>query len=228
MTVRAPSRSLKPARAFALAALTSLLLASSGFAVPLYYEVASATVSADTVEPGLVIGSMVKPTVPGTGFTLSDSGSFTFSLFDIWTDQTKISADDLISSPISATISFTNPLTGAIVNGITVGGSWMKGLSQWGILTWSGPVTIVIPGDRTFQVSLSDATFNYGFGGLQEGMMCGATVNATVTQTASFFQQGGQPVPPGSPVPEGGKTAFLLGSTLVALRFIARNKRAKN
>src|SRR3954453_23314357 len=124
MTSYVSPRSKNPAGTLALAAVTLLLLASSGFAVPLHYEVASASVSDDTVEPGLVIGSMVKSTVPGTAFTINDGGSFTFSLFDIWTDETKISADDLISSPISATINFTDPLTGATVNGITVGGSW--------------------------------------------------------------------------------------------------------
>jgi len=205
-----------------LAALTLLLLASSGFAVTLNYEVASASVSADTAEPGLVIGSMVKSTVPGTAFSLTDGSSFTFDLFDIWTDEPKINADDLVSSSISATISFTNPITGVTVNGITVGGSWMAGLSQWGTLTWNGPVTVSVPGDRTFQITLSNAEFNYGFSGLNEGMMCGATVTATITQMSSAQ-------PPEivvNAVPEGGKTAFLLGAALVGLRLFARHKKS--
>jgi hypothetical protein len=204
----------------ALAAFTLLLLASSGFAVPLYYELASGSVTADTAEPGLVIGTMVKPTVPGTAFTIDNGASFTFSFFDIWTNEPTINLDDKVSSPITATLNFLDPFTGATVTGITVGGSWNKGLSQWGELTWDGPVTVTVPGDRTFQISLSDTTFNYGFGGLNEGMMCGATVDATITQISS------QASDLGRPVPDGGKTALLLGTTLVGLRLLARNKRA--
>jgi hypothetical protein len=210
-------------RASAAAAFTLLLLASPAFAVTLNYTLAGGSVTADNAEPGLVIGTMVKPTVAGTSFSLADGGSFTFSFFDIWTDEPKIDGDDKVASPISATLNFTDPFTGATVSGITVGGSWMQGLSQWGTLTWNGPVTVAISGDRTFQISLSDAEFNYGFGGLNEGMMCGATVSATITQITSQTPPGDRP---GSQVPEGGKTAFLLGGALTALRFIAKNRRS--
>jgi hypothetical protein len=199
-----------------LAVLSLLLLASSGSATPMHYEIGSASVTANTAEPGLVIDTMVKPTVAGTSFTINDGGSFTFSLFDIWTNEPTINADDQVACAISATISFINPFTGATVNGITVGGSWMKGLSQWGELTWNGPVTVTVPGDRTFQISLSNATFNYGFGGLNEGMMCGTTIDATITQLSSI----------GLSVPDGGQTAILLGTALVSLGLVARNKRS--
>jgi hypothetical protein len=206
----------------AIAAAALLLLASSGLAVSLNYTVASGSVIADTAEPGLVLGTMVKPTVAGTTFSLNDNQSFTFDFFDIWTDEPKINADDLISSQISATLNFSDPFTGATVNGITIGGKWMGGLSQWGELSWNGPVTIS-SGGRTFQITLSDVDeFNYGFGGLGAGMMCGATVQATITQISS-----GTPHESGNrPVPEGGKTALLLGSALVGLRALARHKRS--
>src|SRR5438067_1105825 len=146
-----------------LAVLSLLLLACSGSATPLHYQIGSASVTANSTEPGLAIDTMVKPTVAGTSFTINDGGSFTISLFDIWTNEPTINADDQIASAISATISFIDPFTAATVNGITVGGTWMKGLSQWGQLTWNGPLTVTLPGDRTFQISLSNATFNYGF-----------------------------------------------------------------
>jgi len=189
----------------------------------MHYEIGSGTVTADTAEPGLVIGTLVKPTVPGTSFTLNDGGSFTFAFFDIWTDEPTIESDDKVASPISATLNFTDPFTGATVTGITVGGKWQAGLSQWGTLTWNGPVTITIPGSRSFQISLTDATFNYGFGSLEEGMACGATVSATITQISSTAQPPEEGRPP-EPVPEGGKTAFLLGTSLVGLRLLARNR----
>src|SRR3954452_8791768 len=112
-------------RTGAATAFTLLLLASSGFGVTLNYTLAGGSVTADTAEPGLVIGTMVKPTVTGTSFSLADGGSFTFSFFDIWTDEPKIESDDLVASSISATLNFTDPFTGATVSGITVGGKWM-------------------------------------------------------------------------------------------------------
>ena len=218
MAKSVPNQRLSRIGALPVALLSLLLLASSGTATPMHYEIGSASVIANTTEPGLVIDTMVKPTVPGTSFTINDGSSFTFSLFDIWTDEPTINADDKVASAISATLNFINPFTGATVNGITVGGSWMKGLSQWGRLTWNGPVTVTIPGDRSFQISLSDATFNYGFGGLNEGMVCGATVDATITQLTSSSNL----VPS---VPDGGNTAVFLGAGLVGLRLVARNRR---
>lgn len=211
---------LRP-RTITVAALALLLLASSAVAVPLHYEIASGSVTADAAEPGLVIGTMVKSTVPGTSFILDNAGSFTFDFFDIWTNEPTINSDDLVSSPISATLNFADPLTGASVSGVTVGGKWMQGLSQWGILTWNGPVTVALAGNRTFQIALSNVEFNYGFGGLNEGTICGATVQATITQISSQA-----PPEVGRPVPESGKTAFLLGTALVGLRLIARNRRS--
>jgi hypothetical protein len=99
----------------------------------------------------------------------------------------------------------------------------MKGLSQWGTLTWNGPVTVAVA-DRTFQISLSNTDFNYGFGGFNEGMMCGATVTATITQLTSQLPPEIDNTP--KPVPEGGKTVLLLGAALVGLRFLARHKRS--
>ena len=165
--------------------------------------------TANGAEPGLVIQTQVNPALSGTSFTLDDGASFTFSFFNVWTNEPKIETDDLVASPISATLNFDSPLTGTAVNGITVGGSWYKGLSQWGQLTWNGPVTISLPGDRTFQITLSDATFNYGLGGTQEGLAGCATVEATVKQISS-------------PVPDGGRTALLLGTALSVLGIAAR------
>jgi len=222
--VRSPSSQTKTGypRRFRLLAVSLLLLlaAPCGFCTSMDYQIGSGSVIADNAEPGLVIQSMVKPTVAGTSFTLNDSGSFTFAFFDIWTNEPKIESDDLVGSPISATLNFLNPFTGATVNGITVGGKWMSGLSQWGTLTWNGPVTVNVPNDRSFTITLSDATFNYGFGSLQSGQVCGATVSATITQISSTAPPENNP----PSVPEGGRTALLLGSSLVGLRLFARNK----
>jgi hypothetical protein len=217
--IRATCKSKECAR-FTLAASLLLLLASPALAVPKHYEVGSGSVTANTTEPGLVIETMVKPTVSGTSFTIDNAASFTFSFFDIWTDESTIKADDKVSSAISATLNFIDPFTGATVNGVTVGGSWFKGLSQWGEVTWNGPVQVSVPGDRVFQISLSDVTFNYGFGGLHEGMMCGATVDATITQISS---EGGDDQRPPS-VSDNGSTAMLMGVALCGILLMARRR----
>ena len=208
-----------PVASVALAGLALLLALPTAFAVPLHYEIASGSVTADSAEPGLVIDTMVKSTLPGTAFTLDNGGTFTFSFFDIWTNEPQINGDDLVSSPISATLNFSDPLTSATLNGITVGGIWSNGLSQWGQLTWNGPVTVTLAGDRTFTISLTDVTFNYGFGGLNEGMMCGATVNATITQISSQVPE----IVPN--VADGGKTILMFGGALIGLVMVARGKR---
>lgn len=212
--------SSQPTKGRLLAGSLLLLLAASAHAVPLHYEIGSGSVTANTAEPGLVIGTSVQPTVAGTSFTLDNNQSFTLAFFSIWTNEPTINADDLVASTISATLNFTDPFTGATVNGITVGGKYFKGLSQWGQLTWNGPVTITLAGDRTFQLSLTDATFNAGYGGLNEGALCGAEVSATITQISSVAPPEQRP----PSVPENGKTAFLLGTALVALRLLARNR----
>src|SRR5256885_13608251 len=95
-----------------LAATSLLLLAPCARAVPLHYELASGSVLANATEPGLVVQTSVKDTLPGTSFTIDNNGSFTFAFFSIWSDEPKIGSDDLISSPVSATLNFLDPLTG--------------------------------------------------------------------------------------------------------------------
>jgi hypothetical protein len=217
MVITVESPKLRRYTRFALTASLLLLLASPAFATPEHYEIGSGTVTAQTTEPGLVIDTMVKSTLPGTEFTIDNGQSFTFSFFDIWTNEPTINPDDTVSAPISATLNFIDPFTGATINGITVGGTWFKGLSQWGQVTWNGPVDVTLPGDRAFQITLSDATFNYGFGGLNEGMMCGATVDATVTQISSDSPDIGT-------VPDAGGTAMLLGIALGGVVLMARGR----
>jgi hypothetical protein len=212
------SRQSKGFPRFAATTSLLLLLASPVFAVPKHYELDSGSVTAQSSEPGLVIDTTVKSTLPGTSFTLDNGQSFTFSFFDIWTNEPTINPDDTVSHAISATLNFVDPFTGATINGITVGGSWFKGLSQWGQVTWDGPVDVNVPGDRAFQITLSDATFNYGFGGLNEGMMCGATVDATITQISSENPDIGRSVP------DSGSTAMLFGVGLCGVLLMARKR----
>ncbi len=150
----------------ALALLT--LLAPAALAVPLHYTVAGGTETGNFNDPGLVIHTANDPGLAGTSFTLNDGGSSTFNFFNIWTDETTINPDDTISMDISATLNFSDPISGGTIHGVTVGGSILFGLAQWGQITWDGP-TIITLGDRVFSISFTNEIFNFGFFGLNGG-----------------------------------------------------------
>ncbi|HEU0209092.1 MAG TPA: hypothetical protein VFQ78_08925 [Candidatus Udaeobacter sp.] len=196
----------------------SLTLASAAFAVPKYYEIAGGNVNGHFNDPGLVINTSLAGGLPGTSFTLNDGGSNTFNFFSIWTNETAINSDDLVSYAITATLNFSDPLTGATVNGVTFGGSILFGLTQWGQIQWNGPTTVTL-GDRVFSLSLSNETFNSGIFGLNEGPQCGAIVEATVTQLSSTVSN-----PNGAPVPEHGNTGLLLGAAVTGLAVFSRRR----
>jgi hypothetical protein len=196
----------------------SLALVPAAIAVPKYYEIAGGNINGHINDPGLVINTSLAGGLSGTSFTLNDGGSSTFNFFNIWTNETTINSDDLISYSITATLNFSDPLTGATVNGVTFGGSVLFGLSQWGQVQWAGPTTITL-GDRVFSLSLSNEMFNIGLFGLNEGQACGAMVEATVTQISSTVTN-----PTGSPVPEHGNTGLLLGAAVAGFAVFSRRR----
>jgi hypothetical protein len=180
--------------------------------VPKYYEIAGGSISGNFSDPGLVIQTALDAGLAGTSFTLNDGGTSTFDFFDIWTNETTVNADDRIDRAISATLNFSDPLTGATINGVTFGGSIFYGLAQWGQIQWDGPTTITL-GDRVFSVSLSNEVFNAGLFGLFNGPGCGATIEATITQLSSAVQ-----------VPEMGSTVLLLGLASISLGLMSRRR----
>ena len=117
-------------------------------------------------------------------------------------------------NPISATLDFADPSIGVTVKGLTSGGYSQTGL--YGDVTWNDPVLIDIPGDRSFMVTLNDASFNSGspntalFDVLPTAGTAGAaTINVTVTQISST-------------VPDGASTAALLGLAFLGLGALRR------
>jgi hypothetical protein len=197
-----------------VALVLSLAFVPAAFSVPKYYEIAGGSVNANVNDPGLVVNTSVSLSLPGTSFTLNNGGSHTFNFFSIWTNETTVNPDDTAWHSISATLNFSDPLTGATVNGVTFGGSLLFGLTQWGQIQWNGPTTITL-GDRVFSLSLSNEIFNPGLFGLTEGHGCGAIVKATVTQLSSLN---------GLQVPEQGHTALLLGGAFAGLVVFARKR----
>jgi hypothetical protein len=194
--------------------ILSVALASAALAVPKYYEIAGGNINGNVADPGLVLNYTLAPGVAGTNFNLNDGNSNAFDFFSIWTNETYVNSDDLVSKAITATLNFSDPLTGATVNGVTFGGSIIFGISQWGEVQWGGPATVTL-GDRVFSLSLSNETFNPGFFGLSNGQSCGAIVRATITQISSTS---GSP----SQVPEHANTAMLFGVSFAAIMLFWR------
>ena len=212
---------LRVSMVFQIAGVALLLgvLAPAALAVSKYYEISGGSVNGNFADPGLVINTSLAPGLSGTSFILNDGGSSSFNFFNVWTNETTVNSDDLVAMNISATLNFSDPLTGATVNGVTFGGSVIFGLAQWGQIQWNGPTTITL-GDREFSLALSNEVFNPGVFGLSGGQGCGAMVKATVTQILSSGAS-----TTGTSVPDNGSTAMLLGVAVTGL-LISRKRMA--
>lgn len=142
-------------------------------------------------------------------FQLDDGQQFSFDFFDIWTNEGTVNqGEDTVPSVITATVDFVDPNTSQVITGVTIGGRLWSGLLQWGEVSWDGPVIVDIPGDRKFQIELSDEKFNLGVFGLAQGECHGATVSATVTQISA--------------VPDGGHSLLLLGAGFILVGSLQR------
>lgn len=170
-------------------------------AVPLNYDIGTgSSVTANTSNSGLTIHTSLVAGLSSVAFTLNDGQSTTFSFFDIWTNEEDVNGNDTTPKSISAYLDFAipSPNSGTTVNGDTYGVvTGFMGKVQYGTVVWDGPVTVTAA-DRTFQITLSNETFNYGD---HWDLGCvGATVEATVKQLRSP-----------TTVPETSATLSLLG-----------------
>jgi hypothetical protein len=192
--------------------LLAAAVATTTWAVPTNYVIGSGStvVANQDSENGLSIETSLASGLTGTSFVLNDGQSQTFDFFNIWTNETSVN--------ISATLNFSDPLLGASVGGVTFGGwfFWGLGIADWGEVVWDTPAPIFSVGDRSFQLTLSDETFNAGPWGLSAGETYGATVKATVTQLSSSVAH----------VPDSGSTALLLGLALTGLGLAGYRRRA--
>ena len=196
------------------AAIALFITFAGETAFGLSYTISGGSVSANSGDGLIIQTSLNLPATPFT-FSLNDGESKSFKFFDIWTMESTVNPDDKIARDISATLSFSDPLTNATIEGLTVGGSFLWGLTQWGEVKWDNldPLNV---GGRIFRISLTDEVFNVGVFGLNDGRRYGATVKATVEQIGTH-----------SAVPDGGSTAMLLGLSLLGIGLVSRKRIAR-
>ena len=183
-----PARLSRPSPALVVATLALVVaLGGTAFAAPLRRLAAS--IDGATIKDHTIAGVKLKNDTL-TGRQIEESG--------------------LARVPLAA--------DAASVGGVTFGGwfFWGLGIADWGEVVWDTPAPIFSVGDRSFQLTLSDETFNAGPWGLSAGETYGATVKATVTQLSSSVAH----------VPDSGSTALLLGLALTGLGLAGYRRRA--
>jgi hypothetical protein len=146
---------------------------------------------------------------------INPGGSATFDLFQIWTSESAVNADDTIAKNVGVSFTFDPPSSSGNVTGSTFGVAQVLGLIQYGQVSWSGP-TVVNFGGGQYTFTLSNETFNLGLFGLDGGQHDGATVQATLTYS---------PANPATSVPEPA-SMVLLGTGLAGLAGMVRRRKS--
>ncbi|HEY2358781.1 MAG TPA: PEPxxWA-CTERM sorting domain-containing protein [Phenylobacterium sp.] len=131
-------------------------------------------------------------------FSLTGNNGTTVDLFDIWTNETHLDSDDLVSRGIKVTFTFTQPgHQGGDVNGQTFG---VNGTIDNGQVTWNGPLALNF-GGTALTITLGNATFNSihddtsGLIQCRDCLDAGLDHHADVTATFTQTVKAGVPEP---------------------------------
>ncbi|MCY1127894.1 VPLPA-CTERM sorting domain-containing protein [Frigidibacter sp. RF13] len=186
------------ARAAAVAAAMTLMSGAASLAATI-----QATFNlygpAYAVDPGLQVGTS---TTSGS-FTLNLSlgQSQMINLFNIWSMENQVNADDL--TPRALFADFTLTSTGATGTSTGLVNGSIASPFQWGGLTWLSPVILAAPGGNQVVISLTNSIFGFANGRLVQGSS--AASNGQIFAVVSF-------IPAPVPLPAaGGLLALALG-----------------
>ena len=155
-------------------------------------------------DPGLVV--QTNPSSGPFGFDLDVGQSTQINLFDIWTNEGALNADDLVPRKLDVAFNLVTP-TG---NGSLSGSTFASIFLPHGEVKWDGPLKLGFGNGGVLSVALNDAWFNTGLFGLNPGERKGADIYATFTYEKS---------PSAVPLPAGlGLMAAGMGAIGVAAR----------
>lgn len=189
-----------------------------------FVELGSYSVTANTIDPGLVVTTT--PLAPsGYSFELASVGDWElFPLFTISTSESTINGDDTSEKPISLSISLNEPQpnTGGGTTGNTDGHSFFGAL-QWGSLTWDNDYFIINYGaDESGEIAvyLSDVEFGGGFFGLNDDPETVYAKFKLLTEANDIPNQSPGPVP-------GPAAIGLLGLGLFGIGAARRARRSR-
>jgi hypothetical protein len=118
----------------------------------------SYSISARTVDPGLVVWTQDLLAAPSV-FTLDAVGdTFAANLFRIGTNERALNLDDLVPYLITVAFSFSTPEPGfgGSATGIT-GAAWLG--TNFGYVVWDNPLLLAFGSTGLLSVSLSNGTF---------------------------------------------------------------------
>ncbi len=171
-------------KVFPLAAIAIAIafVPANALAVTITYDLEDIDIDVNTGFPGLVIETLPNPAP--IMFDLDDGESIMFPLFRIWTNESILNVNDFIAQDATVTLNFAGLVPSGTVEGETDGFFLPIVNNAGGLVTWDDPVIVSSP-LVTYQIELSNASFNVGSPTPNPGFENGSNVKATITQITS-------------------------------------------
>ena len=111
-------------------------------------------------DPGLVVS--VDPAPASFSLNIADGQSTAVKLFEIYTTESYLNADDFAPQSFNAEFTFDEPSASGTISGAT--GAFTALIFSGGYVTWGDPLVINLADGGLLTVQLFDATFGFGPG----------------------------------------------------------------